>query len=104
MWRGTVDLTADQLVGADGAKVADARKAAPLREAAKAALKELLSGGPVRSEEAIEKTRLATGAGKGTVQNAAKDLPVIKASHYGEDGGISHWTWELPPGLLRAKD
>jgi hypothetical protein len=102
-WRGTVDLTADQLVGADGAKVADARKSAPMREAAKAALKELLSHGPLPSDEVIEKTQLATGAGKGTVQNAAKDLAVIKICRYGETGVISHWTWELPPGMQRVK-
>ncbi|WP_123023581.1 AAA family ATPase [Mycolicibacterium stellerae] len=102
-WRGTVDVTADQLIGADGAKVADARKTAPLREAAKVALKELLSHGPLPSDEAIEKTQLASGAGKGTVQSAAKDLAVIKISHYGDSGAISHWTWELPPGLQRVK-
>lgn len=103
-WRGTVDLTADQLVGADGAKVADARKTAPLRDAARAALKDLLKGGPLASDEAIRKTQQATGAGKGTIQNAAKDLAIIKSSQYGNDGGISHWTWELPPGLQKVKE
>lgn len=103
-WRGTVDLTADQLVGADGAKVADARKTAPMRDAAKQALKQLLSAGPMPSDEAIRKTQQATGAGKGTIQNAAKDLAIIKSSQYSNDGGISHWTWELPPGLQRVKE
>lgn len=103
-WRGTVDLTADQLVGADGAKVADARKSAPLRDAAKVALKELLANRQVPSDVAIEKAKLATGAGKGTILNAAKDLAVVKIAHYHDDGGVSHWTWELPPGLARVKD
>lgn len=103
-WRGTVDLTADQLVGADGAKVADARKTAPMRDAAKQALKQLLSAGPMRPDEVIDQVQQATGAGKGTVQAASKDLAVIKLSHYGDDGVISHWTWELPPGLQRVKE
>jgi hypothetical protein len=104
VWRGTVDLTADQLVGADGAKVADARKNAPLRDAAKVALKEILANGQVPPGVAIEQAKLATSASKGTILLAAKDLAVIKIAHYNDDGGVSHWTWELPPGLHRVKD
>ena len=99
-WRGPIDLTADQLVGANNAKVGDARKNSPVRDAAVDAMRELLSGGPVPSNKVIDSVMLASGCKEGTVQKAAKVLGVVKVTHYKPNGGIDFWTWELPPQPL----
>ena len=98
-WCGPIDLSADQLVGADGAKVGDARKNAPMKDAAKQALTELLVLGPIASDEAISKTMLASGCKEGTVHRAAKELRVLKLPHYAKGGGVDHWTWRLAPKI-----
>ena len=101
-WCGPVDLTADQLVGADGAKVGDARKNAPLRVAAKKALIDILRFGPVPSDKAMEQAKLASGAKEGTVNKASIELGVLKVPHYSRTGtGVELWTWELPPEISR---
>jgi hypothetical protein len=99
-WRGTTDLTADQLVGADGAKVADARKSAPMRDDAEDALQQVLAGGPVKMTEAVAETMRIAGCSKATVKLAAKKLGIVKDSVYGSNGKIDHWTWRLPPDVV----
>src|SRR6202044_1329721 len=56
-WLGAIDLSADQLVGADGAKLGDARRAAPVREECERVLREWWADGPMRADEAVRKTR-----------------------------------------------
>lgn len=95
-WCGPIDLNADQLVGADGAKVSDARKHAPVRDEAKSILREVLHDGPMRQKDAMRITKETAGCGIKTVREAAKELRVIHKSVY-VDKKIDHWTWELPP-------
>ena len=96
VWCGPIDLSADQLVGADGAKVSDARKNAPTREECERVLKELLADGPMPVKTAIAKTRDAVGCSAKPVHDAAKHVGVVKEA-VREDGKIDHWTWKLPP-------
>lgn len=93
---GPVDLSADQLVGADGAKVSDARKSAPARDACKQVLRELLADGPMPAETAIKLTKANADCGVKPVRAAATELGIIKRA-VRVDGQIDHWTWELPP-------
>lgn len=99
-WRGSTELTADQLVGADGAKAADARKSAPMRDDAEDALQQVLAGGPVKMTEAVAETMRIAGCSKATVKLAAKKLGIVKDSVYGSNGKIDHWTWKLPPVVI----
>lgn len=106
---GTADIDADQLVGADGAKVDDARKSAPLRDDVKDALREILKDGPQPVTDIMGTIKLGLGATPNTVRAAAKELQVIKKSVYvidQTDGKkkIDHWTWELPPLVLKMSD
>ncbi|WP_204080992.1 AAA family ATPase [Mycobacterium riyadhense] len=101
-WCGAVGITADQLVGADGAKIGDARKTAPVRDDAEAALKELLSNGPMKMNEVVAEAMRIAGCSNGTVKQAAKNLEIIKKSIY-LNGKIDHWTWELPPTVFKVK-
>jgi hypothetical protein len=103
-WRGTIDMTADQLVGADNAKFGDSRKNAPLRDAAKQTIRELLRPGPMAVKTVIDKVRLNTGCGEGTVQKAAKEMGVIRATVYDSKGEIDYWTWELTPAQKMIQD
>lgn len=99
---GTIDLTADQLVGADGAKVSDARKTAPMRDDAEEALREILADEkPQEMKSVIAQVINITGCKEGTVKNAAKNIGIKKKSVY-QPGkkGVSHWTWQLPPTVL----
>lgn len=102
-WCGPLDMTADQLVGADGAKVSDARKSAPARQEAMEILQQLLSDGPVAAATAIKLTRENADCGIKVVNAASKQLGVVKRKVYA-DGKVDHWTWELPPERLRLKD
>lgn len=95
-WCGPIDLTADQLVGADGAKVGDARKNAPARAEAKAVLRDLLADGPIPAKDAIRKTKDNADCGIKPVQAAAKELGVVKVPVRIDGKKIDHWTWELP--------
>lgn len=97
---GTTDLNADQLVGADGAKVSDARKTAPMRDDAEEALREVLENGdPQEMKPTIAKVMDITGCSQATVKNAAKALGILKERHY-ENGKVKYWTWRLPPSVL----
>ncbi|GAB4686003.1 AAA family ATPase [Mycobacterium avium] len=102
-WCGPLDMTADQLVGADGAKVGDARKSAPVRDEATATLTELLTDGPMKADEATKKTREVVGCSVKTVKEAAKRLLVVRTP-VRLDNKIDHWTWELPPDKFRLTD
>jgi hypothetical protein len=102
IWLGALDLSADQLVGADGAKVSDARKTAPVRDECERVLGELLADGPMPMKEAIKKTRDAVGCGAGSVHDAAKRLGVLKKS-VRAGGVIAHWTWEMPPTKIQFR-
>jgi hypothetical protein len=99
-WFGPLDLTADQILGADGAKVGDARKSAPVRDECERVLRELLADGPMPMKDAIKQTRDAVGCGAGSVHDAAKRLYVVKKPVRVESK-IDHWTWELPPTKIR---
>ena len=99
-WLGKLELTADQIVGADGAKVGDARKTAPVRDECEKVLRELLADGPMPMKDAIKQTRDAVGCAAGSVHDAAKRLYVVKKPRR-EGKTISHWTWELPPEKIR---
>lgn len=102
-WCGPIDLTADQLVGADGAKVGDARKNAPVRDECERVLAELLADGPMPQKEAIKKTRDAVDCSPKSVREAADRIGVVKKP-VRVDNKIDHWTWELPPKKLRLSD
>lgn len=102
-WCGPIDLTADQLVGADGAKVSDARKNAPARQEAKEILEQLLADGPADADDAIRLTKQNADCGIKVVRAAAKELGVVKKA-VRVKGAIDHWTWELPPKRLRLSD
>lgn len=95
-WCSPIDLTADQLVGADSAKVGDARKNAPIRDECAGVLRELLADGPMRVDDAMEKTRAVVGCSSKSVRAAADRTGVIKKA-VRSAGAIDHWTWELPP-------
>lgn len=99
-WCGPMELSADQLVGADGAKVSDARKNAPVRQEAMEILSQLLADGPVEANKAIRLTKQNADCGLKVVKAASKELHVVKKA-VRVDGKIDHWTWELPPKRLR---
>jgi hypothetical protein len=99
---GPIELSADQLVGADGAKTGDARKHAPTRDECEAVLRELLADGPMRADEAIAATRSAVGCSAKPVREAAKSIGVVKRRVY-VDGKVDHWTWALPPTKTRIR-
>ncbi len=101
-WLGTLDLSADQLVGADGAKVGDARKAAPVREECERVLRELLGDGPMRTDEVIKKTREVVNCSAKPVRDAADHIRIVKRA-VRLDKTIDHWTWELPPTKVRVR-
>ena len=98
-----MDLTADQLVGADGAKVGDARKNAPVRNECERVLSELLADGVIKQAEAVAKTREAVACSAKTVRDAAERIGVVK-KQVRVGGQIDHWTWELPPNKIRFED
>jgi hypothetical protein len=95
-WLGAIDLSADQLVGADGAKLTDARKAAPVREECERVLRELLRDGPMRSDEVVKKAREVVNCSVKPVRDAAERIGIVKRA-VRIDNKIDHWTWELPP-------
>ncbi|ORA69460.1 hypothetical protein BST23_00545 [Mycolicibacterium elephantis] len=95
-WCGPLSLTADQLVGADGAKVGDARKNAPVREECEHVLRELLADGEMRADEAIKKVREVVGCSVKPVKEAARLMRIVKKP-VRSGKAIDHWTWELPP-------
>lgn len=99
-WCGPIDLSADQLVGADGAKVSDARKNGPVRHEAMEILSQLLADGPVEAQRAIRLTRQNADCGLKVVKAATKELHVVKKP-VRVDGKIDHWTWELPPKRVK---
>jgi hypothetical protein len=99
-WLAAVELNADQLVGADGAKVADARKHAPVREECEGILRQLLEDGPMKAEDAITKTRDAVGCSAKPVKDAASLMRIVKTA-VRIDGKVDHWTWELPRPKIR---
>ncbi|ORX19412.1 hypothetical protein AWC27_00085 [Mycobacterium szulgai] len=99
-WCGAVSINADQLVGADGAKIGDARKKAPVRDDAEAALKELLADGPMKMNEVVAEARRIADCSKATVNQAAKNLEIVRKSVY-LNGKIDYWTWELSPTVFK---
>jgi hypothetical protein len=101
-WCGPVDLDADQLIGADGAKVGDARKNAPAKQEAMELMAELLADGPMKMAEVEQKIKANTGCGIKPIREAAKQLRVVKKA-IRMNGQVDHWTWELPPKKLRLK-
>ncbi|GAC69930.1 AAA family ATPase [Gordonia soli] len=101
LWTGQLDENADQLVGADGAKP-DARKAAPARDEAARMIKELLASGPREAKDVRKMVSAETGCSDKTVANAANKLLIVKTPVRGDDGTVSHWTWELPPKTFKA--
>ena len=98
-WSGSLDLDADQLVSADSAKTNDARRKAPMRQQCEDVLRLLLANGPMRADEAREKTRAEVGCSLKPVNDAADAMGVLK-EQVRIDGKISHWTWELPPVII----
>lgn len=103
VWCGPIDLDADQLVGADGAKVGDARKHAPTRDEAEGLLRELLAEGPLPMQDVCATVRENLGCGIKVVREAAKKLGVAKAA-VRIGGKVDHWTWELPPNKLKLRE
>jgi hypothetical protein len=102
-WCSPMALTADQLVGAGGAKVSDARKNAPVRNECERVLSELLADGPLPQKEAIQKTREAVDCSAKSVRDAATRIEIVKKP-VRMNNKIDHWTWELPPKKLRLSD
>lgn len=101
-WLGAIDLSADQLVGADSAKVGDARKAAPIREECERVLRELLEDGPMRTDEVVTKTREVVNCSAKPVRDAADHIGIVKRAIRVENK-IDHWTWELPPTKVHLR-
>lgn len=101
-WHGELaHLTADALVSADGAKVGDARKAAPVAEGATEMLRDLLADGPMEQAEIMNIMKKNGAGSEKTIRKAAERLKVVKRKVYGDNGKIKHWTWELPPRKLK---
>lgn len=103
-WCGPIEINADQLVGADGAKVSDARKAAPMRDDAEDALREILADGPMKMAEAEAEVMRIAGCSKSTVKTAAKKMKIRKGKVYGSNGKVDYWTWELPPDIIKIEN
>jgi hypothetical protein len=91
-WGESVDLTADQLVGADGH---DSRRDAPAREQAEQMLRELLEDGPVEATEAM-KVLKKNGLSESTIKRAKSALRVASEKKIAEDGKLGGWMWVLP--------
>ena len=102
VWCGPIDLDADQLIGADGAKVGDARKIAPARREAMELIAELLADGPMKMSDVESLVKANAGCGIKTIRDASKELRVVKKKVY-INGKVDHWTWELPPKRLRLR-
>jgi hypothetical protein len=100
-WVGSLDESADEMVGADGAKP-DARKAAPARDEAARMIKELLANGPMEAKDVRKMVSAEVGCSDKTVANAANKLLIVKVPVRDDDGTVSHWTWELPPSTFKA--
>lgn len=98
-WAGSLDINANQLAGADSVKDKDARKSAPMREQCVDVLQLLLANGPMRADEARDKTRAKVGCSLKPVNDAADAIGVLK-EQVRIDGKISHWTWELPSVVI----
>jgi RecA-family ATPase len=99
-WTGQLNVSADQLVGAEGAKV-DARKRAPQRDEAGRLLKEVLADGPMNAAEARKLVMKEAGCTDKTVSNAAKAVGVKKTAVRDAKGQVESWTWELPETNFR---
>jgi len=96
-WQGSVAISADQVVGAEGA--VDSRKRAPERDEAARVLRELLADGPMSSKEAVKQVREETGVSEKTVHAAKKKLGVESKRVLSEDGKLDRWEWFLPAGF-----
>lgn len=101
-WSGSLDFNADQLAEAESAKNKDARRKAPMRQQCEDVLRELLADGPMRADEARDKTRAEIGCSLKPVNDAADAIGVLK-EQVRIDGKISHWTWELPPVGIKIR-
>ncbi|WP_157781288.1 AAA family ATPase [Gordonia terrae] len=102
-WAGVLEESADQLVGADGAKT-DARTSAPARDEAERLIREMLADGPRDAKEVRRAVAAEAGCSERTVTNAAKRLLVNKTPvRRGESMQIDHWTWSLP-GRMKPGD
>jgi RecA-family ATPase len=97
-WLGALDISADDLVRAEGTKM-DARVNAPTRESAIDTIADMLKDGPQKAEDVITTVCQNEQCSKNTVKAAAKRLGVIKKKVY-VNGKIHHWTWELPPDVI----
>ncbi|MET9203347.1 AAA family ATPase [Gordonia sp. NPDC003585] len=104
LWAGLLDESADQLVGADGAK-GDARKAAPARDEAERLIREILAAGPVDAKEVRKMVQAEAGCSEKTVTNAANKIGVVKTPVRVEGGSrIDHWTWALSGRIKPQSD
>ena len=101
-WTGPIDLDADQLIGADGAKVGDARKNAPARREAMELIAEMLADGPMKMGDVETTIKANAGCSTKTIRDAAKELRIVKRRVY-VNGKVDHWTWELPPKKLKLR-
>ncbi|MGC5257119.1 AAA family ATPase [Gordonia sp. DT218] len=101
-WAGLLDESADQLVGADGAKP-DSRSAAPVRDEAEAMIRELLAEGPLDAADVRKVVAREVGCGEKTVSRAADRAGVIKTPV--RDGTkITHWRWSLSGRVAPGTD
>lgn len=94
-WGDSVDLSADQVVGADGARP-DGRRQAPEREEATRVLLDLLSDGPRPAKEVMAEVREITGVSEKTVNAARRAAGIETKPVRGERGQPDHWEWVLP--------
>ena len=93
-WRGPVSLTADQVVGAEGA--ADFRKRAPEREEATKVLLEILADGPLPSAKAMQEVRAQTGVSEKTVNDARRRAGIETRRDRAAHGQTKGWEWYIP--------
>lgn len=91
MWRGTSDLTADDLGYSKKDPDEEATKKSPIREARKYLI-DMLSDGPKPSKEIYEGIK-DSGFGKKTLENAKYELK-IRSYKEGET-----WFWAFPPDV-----
>lgn len=92
-WLGSAQMSADELVGADGH---DARTDAPDRESAEAVIRHLLSEGPMSAKEVIRLVKQETGVSEKTIIRARQRIGVRSKRVTDAKGSVSEWQWALP--------
>jgi DNA polymerase bacteriophage-type len=88
VWTDRVEITANEALDAAGGG-----QAARAKKEAKEFLEDMLSGGPVASEELFEMAK-QQGISRSTLRRAQKDLKIKPKKGAGSTAGS--WTWELP--------